>query len=71
MEIDMDDEAIIMEAPAQCEAAQLCNSMISLAAQVDVTRDPDARNLLLVTMKAVAYALNPPQGDVREFKSKK
>jgi hypothetical protein len=27
--------------------------------------------LLLVTMKAVAYALNPPQGDVREFKSKK
>jgi hypothetical protein len=71
MEIDMDDDAIIMEAPAQCEAAQLCNSMISLAAQVDVTRDPDARQLLLVTMKAVAYALNPPQGDVREFKSKK
>ena len=67
----MDDDAIIMEAPAQCEAAQLCNSMISLAAQVDVTRDPDARNLLLITMKAVAYALNPPQGDVREFKSKK
>ena len=67
----MDDDAIIMEAPAQCEAAQLCNSMISLAAQVDVTRDPDARQLLLMTMKAVAYALNPPQGDVREFKSKK
>jgi len=67
----MDDDAIIMEAPAQCEAAQLCNSMISLAAQVDVTRDPDARQLLLITMKAVAYALNPPQGDVREFKSKK
>ena len=67
----MDDDAIIVEPPAQCEAAQLCNSMISLAAQVDVTRDPDARQLLLVTMKAVAYALNPPQGDVREFKSKK
>lgn len=67
----MDDEAIIVEPPAQCEAAQLCMSMINLAAQVDVTRDLEARQLLITTMKAVAYALNPPQGDVREFKSKK
>lgn len=67
----MDEDAFIVEAPAQCEAAQLCDAMISLAAQVDVTRDPDARHLLITTMKAVAYALNPPQGDVREFKPKK
>ena len=67
----MDDEAIIVESPMQCEASQLCMSMINLAAQVDVTRDPEARQLLITTMKAVAYALNPPQGDVREFKSKK
>ena len=67
----MDEDAIIVEPPAQCEAAQLCNSMISLAAQVDVTRDPEARSLLITTMRAVAYALNPPQGDVREFKPKK
>jgi len=67
----MDEDAIIVESNAQCEAAQLCNSMITLAAQVDVTRDPEARQLLITTMKAVAYALNPPQGEVREFKSKK
>jgi hypothetical protein len=36
-----------------------------------VTRDPDARGYLLQTMSAVSYALNPPKGEVREFKSKK
>ena len=67
----MDEDAIAVEVQGTCEAAQLCNSLISLAAQVDVTRDAEARQLLLTTMKAVAYALNPPQGDVREFKPKK
>jgi len=69
----MDEEGFIIDAgaPATCEAAQLCQSMINIAAQVDVTRDLEARNLLITTMKAVAYALNPPQGKVREFKSKK
>jgi len=42
-----------------------------LAASVDITRDAQARELLLQTMSAVAYALNPPKGEVREFKSKK
>ena len=67
----MDEDGVIIEAPAKCEAAQLCESLISLAAQVDVTRDPDARAFLLQTMSAVAYALNPPKGDIREFKPKK
>ena len=67
----MDEDGVIIEATAMCEAAQLCQSMISLAAQVDVTRDPDARAYLLQTMSAVSYALNPPKGEVREFKSKK
>jgi hypothetical protein len=71
MEVAMDDEGVIIEAPAKCEAAQLCESLISLAAQVDVTRDPDARAFLLQTMSAVSYALNPPKGEVREFRSKK
>ena len=71
MEVAMDDEGVIIEAPAKCEAAQICESLISLAAQVDVTRDPDARAYLLQTMSAVSYALNPPKGEVREFKSKK
>jgi hypothetical protein len=71
MEIEMEEDALTVEVAAQCEAAQLCNCMINLAAQVDVTRDPDARLLLITTMRAVAYALNPPQGDVREFKPKK
>jgi len=67
----MDEDGVIIEALAKCEAAQLCESLISLAAQVDVTRDPDARAFLLQTMSAVAYALNPPKGDIREFKPKK
>ena len=71
MEVDMDDEGVIIESPAKCEAAQLCESLISLAAQVDVTRDPEARAFLLQTMSAVSYALNPPKGEVREFRSKK
>jgi hypothetical protein len=71
MEVVMDEDGVIIEAPAMCEAAQLCQSMISLAAQVDVTRDPDARGYLLQTMSAVSYALNPPKGEVREFRSKK
>ena len=68
----MDEEFIIeQQAPAQCEAAQLCQSLIDLAAAVDVTRDAEARQFLLQTMSAVSYALNPPKGEVREFKSKK
>jgi hypothetical protein len=67
----MEDEAVIIESPAQCEAAQLCQSLINLAAAVDMARDPEARQHLLQTMSAVAYALNPPKGEVREFKSKK
>ena len=67
----MEDESVVIESPALCEAAQLCQSLISLAAQVDVTRDPEARAFLLQTMSAVSYALNPPKGEVREFKSKK
>lgn len=67
----MEDESVVIESPAQCEAAQLCNSLINLAAAVDVTRDPEARAFLLQTMSAVSYALNPPKGEVREFKSKK
>lgn len=65
------EEEVVIESPALCEAAQLCQSLISLAAQVDVTRDPEARQFLLQTMSAVSYALNPPKGDVREFKPKK
>lgn len=67
----MEEDAVFIEPPAQCEAAQLCQSLIDLAAAVDVTRDPDARSYLLQTMSAVSYALNPPKGEVREFKSKK
>jgi len=67
----MEDEGIVIENSAQCEASQLCASLIDLAAAVDVTRDPEARTFLLQTMSAVSYALNPPKGEVREFKSKK
>ncbi len=67
----MEEEIFTVESPAECEAAQLCHALIDLAAAVDVTRDADARQYLLQTMSAVAYALNPPKGDVREFKSKK
>lgn len=67
----MEEDAVLIEPPALCEAAQLCQSLIDLAAAVDVTRDPDARSYLLQTMSAVSYALNPPKGEVREFKSKK
>jgi hypothetical protein len=71
MEAVMEEEFFTVEAPAQCEAAQLCHALIDLAASVDITRDAQARELLLQTMSAVAYALNPPKGEVREFKSKK
>lgn len=68
----MDEEEFTIEQiPQQCEASQLCQSLIDLAAAVDITRDPEARAFLLQTMSAVAYALNPPKGEVREFKSKK
>jgi hypothetical protein len=67
----MEDESVVIESQPECEAAQLCYALISLAAAVDTTRDLDARNHLLQTMSAVAYALNPPKGEVREFKSKK
>jgi len=67
----MEEEFFTVEQPVQCEAAQLCHALIDLAASVDITRDAQARELLLQTMSAVAYALNPPKGEVREFKSKK
>lgn len=67
----MEDEELVIEQGGQCEASQLCQSLIDLAAAVDTTRDQEARTFLLQTMSAVAYALNPPKGDVREFKPKK
>jgi len=69
----MDEEEVVVierEAP-KCEQAQLCDSMIALARAVDLTRDADARDMLLKTMGAVLYSLNPPKGELREFRKAK
>ena len=69
----MDEEdVVVIEQPApKCEQAQLCDSMIALSRAVDITRDHEAKELLLKTMSAVLYSLNPPKGELREFRKAK
>jgi len=69
----MDEEdVVVVEQPApKCEQAQMCDSMIALSRAVDLARDTEARDMLLKTMAAVLYSLNPPKGELRELRKTK
>ena len=69
--MDEEDVVVIEQTAPKCEQAQLCDSMIALARAVDVARDHEAKELLLKTMSAVLYSLNPPKGELREFRKAK
>ena len=51
--------------------AQLCDSLVLLAQNVDLCRDAKARGYLLSAMSSIAYDLNPPKGELRDIKKLK
>lgn len=57
-------EAVIVK----CEKAQLCDSLVLLAQNIDVCRDPEARSHMLKAMSSIVYELNPPKGELRDIK---
>lgn len=69
--MDEEDVVVIEQAAPKCEQAQLCDSMIALSRAVDLARDAEAKELLLKTMGAVLYSLNPPKGELRELRKTK
>lgn len=50
------------------ELSQWATSMVELAAAVDATENKEARRLLLKAMDGFAFCLNPPRGQLEEFK---
>jgi hypothetical protein len=69
--MDEEDIVVVEQQAPKCEQAQLCDSMIALSRAVDMARDPMSRELLLSTMGAVLYSLNPPRGELRELRKSK
>jgi hypothetical protein len=69
--MDEEDVVVVEQQAAKCEQAQMCDSMIALSRAVDMARDTEARELLLKTMSAVLYSLNPPKGELRELRKSK
>lgn len=50
------------------ELSQWASSLVELATAVDVTKDKDAKRLLLQAMDGLAFCLNPPRGQLEEIK---
>jgi hypothetical protein len=53
------------------ERAQICDSLVLLAQNVDVCRDAEAKAFLLSAMSSLTYDLNPPKGELRDIKKLK
>ena len=66
-----EDGATFETVLVKCEKAQLCDSLVLLAQNVDVCRDPEARSHMLKAMSAIVYELNPPKGELRDIKELK
>lgn len=60
-------EAVIIK----CDKAQLCDSLVRLAQNVDVCRDLEARSHMLKAMSSIVYELNPPKGELCDIKNLK
>lgn len=58
---DFDD----YDAPEKCREAQFADALVDLARAVDVSRNDDARALLLKAMDSLVYQLNPPRGELK------
>jgi hypothetical protein len=50
----------------KCIQAQIAEAICECAAQVNESENPVATDLLLKTMDALLYSINPPRGDVVE-----
>lgn len=66
-----EDGATFETVLVKCEKAQLCDSLVLLAQNVDVCCDLDARSYMLKAMSSILYELNPPKGELRDIKKLK
>lgn len=63
--MDEDDaEGVFMSPDVMCLRAAM---MANLAQIVDLTRDNDAKLMLLSAMECLLFTINPPRGQVQEI----
>lgn len=56
----------MFEIAGKCVPSQIAESICELAAQVDETKSKEARDLLIQTMDALLYMINPARGELIE-----
>lgn len=62
MSDDFDD---FDEDPVKCREAQFADALVDLSRAVDLSRNDEARSLLLKAMDSLVYQLNPPRGELK------
>ena len=60
-----DDEFDILDDPAKCREAQFADALVDLSRAVDLSRNEEARALLIKAMDSLVYQLNPPRGELK------
>ena len=63
-----DDDFDYLDEPAKCKEAQLADALVDLSRAVDLSRNEEARAVLIKAMIDLGLKLSTPRGELKAIK---
>ena len=63
-----DEDFDYLDEPAKCKEAQLADALVDLSRAVDLSRNEEARAVLIKAMIDLGFKLSSPKGDLKVIK---